>query len=203
MARCQTISTLALCRNLSAFMRTQFPSLLLLLCGFAASIACCSQAASEPTETRLAELLGAMGCRVELKLADGKVSVDYVYAAGRITQDGMRAEPLSEELFSCLKGLHYLRTLRLDVKAGEVERTRLKALTTLQSLRELELFGQDVNDGVMPYVGSLTNLESLRLWDGSIGEQGLARLPDLKRLKRLDLSTGQHYETSCEELPKI
>lgn len=187
MAPSRTTST-STCRSRSAFVRTPFPSRLLFLCGFAASIACGSPVALEPTEARLAEQLGAMGCQVELILAHGKISVDSVYAAGRIAEGHMRAEPLSEELFSCLKGLHRLRKLRLDVKGGEADRARLRAITTLQSLRELELFGQDVNDEVMTYVCSLTNLESLTVWDAPIGEQGLARLPDLKALKRLDLS---------------
>lgn len=191
-------------RNLSAFMSTRFRSRLLLLCGFAVSIVCGSHAAQEPTETTLAERLGAMGCQVELTVLEGKVSVSSVHARGRITKDLMKTEPLSVELFSFLKQLHRLRKLCLTVNGGELDRTHLKAIGALQSVRELDLNGRDVTDGIMPYVCSLTNLESLRLGDTSIGEEGLARLPELKMLKRLDLfNTHRVLRRDIEAIAKL
>lgn len=128
-----------------------------------------------------------MGCKVELVLADGSLSVDSVYAEGNISNAVMNAKQLPEELFSLLNRLHRLRLLHLEVTGGEHDRTRLRSIATLHSLRELELIGRDVNDEVLPYVLSLTNLESLTIWDASISETGLVRLPNLKALKRLDL----------------
>jgi hypothetical protein len=98
-----------------------------------------------------------------------------------------------------LNSLQRLRKLRLDVKGGNTDRLRLRALSGLQSLRELELFGRDVSDEVMPYVCSLKNLESLRVWDAPISEQGLSRLPSLKALKRLNLGSLNILNRSCIE----
>ncbi len=159
---------------------------------FASAAALCRPlgcgAAARPLETQLAEDLNRIGCQVELTLTDGRVTVHRVRASGRITSDGMQTEPLPEELFAHLKRLGHVRSLALRVTAGDRDRARLRALTSLASLRELELFGKDVNDEVMPFVCSLTNLESLSLWDVSVGEEGLAHLPTLKVLRRLELS---------------
>jgi hypothetical protein len=93
------------------------------------------------TETTLAERLGAMGCQVELVLADAKVWVDYVYASGKITQDGMKTEPLSEEVFSCLNSLQRLRKLRLDVKGGNTDRLRFLRFVSCRIEPEMAVAG--------------------------------------------------------------
>jgi hypothetical protein len=87
---------------------------------------------------------------------------------------------------------------------GELRGVGLTNFAALQSLRELELFGRGVNNEVMPYVCSLTNLESLRIWESSIGEQGIAGLSGLRSLKRLELATIEGVtQRSMETLAKL
>jgi hypothetical protein len=169
-------------------MRTYIWVGVMLVCGALPPAAWGSDSVPKRGEGSVAEALGAMRCRVKLKVENARVMVDRVDAGGRIAADRMKTEPLSEGLFALLRELGQLRSLRLDVKGGETDRTSLRALPDLRSLRELQLFGQDVTDETMPYVCSLTNLESLTLWDVSLGEQGLARLSALRMLKRLELS---------------
>jgi Leucine-rich repeat (LRR) protein len=127
----------------------------------------------------IAEELNRMGCPVQIKVAGGTSTVDSVE----------RSEALSQELFSRLQELHHLRSLRLRAMPEQADRPYLRNLASLWTLRNLNLFGRDVDDGAMPYICSLTNLESLILWDVRVGADGLAHLPQLTALKRLELSS--------------
>lgn len=177
----------------------------LLLYGFCGSIVCSAQVSSEMSETKLAERLAALGCQVELTIVDGKVRVDDVSVSGPVK--GGKMEPISNEIFQCLKQLSRLRKLRLDVTGGEVDRSRLRAIAALQSLQELKLSGRELNDEIMPYVCSLTNLESLHMSGVTVSEKGLAHLPGLNSLQRLDLSSFKDINRlgiqAITKLPKL
>jgi hypothetical protein len=147
--------------------------------------------AAQPThsnEAQMADQLTQMSCRVEVTFPDAKLTVHSVRVVGTLNPETMRAEPPPEELFLVLGKLAGLRSLDLQLLSGVQGRVYLRELGRLSTLRELQLAGKDVNDAVMPYIGALTNLETLSLWSASVGDKGLAELRKLQRLKRLQLS---------------
>lgn len=171
-------------------MKTHFFILLALVCSLALPAGSASSKPREATETDLAESLSAMGCHVDVTVSEGKVCVESVSAGALPRVNSAVAEPLSEPLFLQLKELRCLRKLVLDYTSSlEPGPAALRNIAALPSLRELDLHGTGVNDQVMSYVCSLTNLESLGILDVSVGEQGIAQLSALTSLKKLKLYT--------------
>jgi hypothetical protein len=95
-----------------------------------------------------------------------------------------------------------------DNKHLFVKPSELKHLVALPQLKKLHLGENDgVTDEALVYVGKLSGLTELILWDSPITDAGIKQLAPLKELTSLDLAFATKLTTACLadiiQLPKL
>ena len=104
-----------------------------------------------------------------------------------------------------LEGVEVLSTMpNVSVGLTAVGEADLKYFGKLSHLQSLSVGGKEFNDACLEPLASLTNLTVLGLWDTSVGNAGIARLPlQAPRLTVLSVSYGRLTDDAVQHLTKL
>lgn len=104
-----------------------------------------------------------------------------------------------------LQGVNALSSMpRISVGLAGVGEAGVKYLGNLSHLQSLSTGGQEFNDACLEPLASMRDLTVLGLWDTSVGDAGIARLPSVApRLTLLSVSYGRLTDDAVPHLQKL
>ena len=115
----------------------------------------------------------------------------------------LRYPDVDGRLRECLARLPKLEAIDLCKCGWDTSDASLRDLPPLLTLRGVNLYDSDANDGDLEWLAKCRNLERICLIDTEVTDAGLRHLSHLRRLRILDVSSEHLTDEACKTLSQI